>query len=317
MSLKYFLSQFALFLCFSADAAPITYVSSSELLAAMSHDVGAAWQLNDRACLEKPKDWDNEDAYIPECGWVVMATFRGAVVKFSERPDDLEIGREIKKGTEKIPGAMGKSESARREVENRHWQEMFPLYHLLLTGSADGDAGSEGESVAVVDTGAPASRSFTLGIGNNFFRAKAMGASNIAPQIGVQLIPSLISFQTALSGDSSVGLGVFYSTFTDGGIKGASMGVLGSYYSYFGRVFHGFNIQFAGGYSFTNNILEGENLKYYALHGLGAIGWRDGGSINYGVAVGGQVLYASSFVGQNGGFILFLPSASFDVSWNF
>lgn len=311
--LRLALLHILLFLGPSIWAAQVTRIGPSELLVGVTHDPNLTWRLNDQACLEPPKDWDPDDKYEPVCGWVVVTTLRGAVVKFDEAPDDLEEGRELKLGEAPPPNARMLSEAARRETELKHWEEMIPFYSLLTHGSAAmlGEASSESVSMA------PRGRTYALGLGFNFFRPKGMTVGNVAPGMGMSILPSLIYFQTALQEDATMGVGAFYSSYNDEGIPGTYLGAQVTYNWYPTRLYHGWWFQFAGGFSTTTNTFPGQNLKYNAYHGLATLGWRGGGALNWGVAAGGQVVYAPTFIGQAGGFLLFIPTAQLDIAWNF
>lgn len=116
-----------------AHASVILLAGSSSKIIQVTHDTDRVWRLNDLACLEKPKDWDESETYQAPCGWVIVTTFRGAVVKFPESVDDLEKGRKVVLG-QTPQNAVARAEAARREAEVNHWEEMIPFYQRLLNG---------------------------------------------------------------------------------------------------------------------------------------------------------------------------------------
>lgn len=126
-------------LSLGATAAEVTLVGSSGKIAAITHEPNHPWDLNERACLAPPVAKEGTAPAQPkplECGWIIMTTTLGAAVKFSETPDNLEKGRAVVVPTEPAPkNALTLAEGARREAELFHWEEMFPFYRFLLTGS--------------------------------------------------------------------------------------------------------------------------------------------------------------------------------------
>ena len=106
----------------------ITFIGRSEKLVAIEHDFPTPWKLSEYACLKAPKRWDSKEAYVPECGWIILSTRRGAVIKFEKPPDDLEIGREVERNDDPPDKTRATAETARREVENKNWSEMITFY---------------------------------------------------------------------------------------------------------------------------------------------------------------------------------------------
>lgn len=131
----------------SAKASVILLAGSSGKIIQITHDNNRVWKLNDLACLEKPADWDESETYKAPCGWVVVTTFRGAVVKFPTSVDDLDKGRQVVQGQPPL-NAVARAEAARREMELNHWEEMIPFYRRLLNGSEEAEPKPLPEGIA-------------------------------------------------------------------------------------------------------------------------------------------------------------------------
>lgn len=304
-----------LFIATPIWAAQITLIGSSGELVAASHDKGG-WALNEHACLEAPSDWDPEKTYVPSCGWVIMATHRGAIVKFADAPDYLYKGRSIVRNSSPPSEPVMKGEAARREAELRHWEELIPIYQLLLGGSSSGFDSTYSPSSEIETFSFSANKKVVVGLGFNFFRTRGVSAANLNPKMGLQILPSLLTAKLALEATDAVGLSVLYSKYTDGDISGSELGALLTYDYFPAKVFHGWWLQLGAGISSTTNTTTSAELSYLGFRGVGTLGYRGGGTVNWGVAAGAQGIFAPRVSGTQG-YMFILPCLQADVSWNF
>lgn len=304
----------------SAGASVIVLVGPSQELIQVTHDANHTWKLNDFACLSKPKDWDEDDEYKAPCGWVVMTTFRGAVVKFPVAPDDLEKGRGVEVGQPPL-NAIAKAEAARREVELRHWQEMFPFYNRLLNGSGesafkDSDFGGSSSSEFSGDSGM-GDMEIMVGVGMSLFRPKGIDAAATEPGMGLQILPSLVTFQGSIDTTASFGVTFLYSSFADGALSGKNSGIIVSFHNYSEQIYRGLWYQVGAGLMSTKGETDGA-LTYSSYMALGTAGYRYGGKLlNVGAGAGLSVVYAPNIEEVEAGLLQFLPAVMFDLSFRF
>jgi len=296
-------------------------VSPSERIAIVTHDAGNMWKLNEGACLDAPKDADPEDKYEPPCGWIIVATRRGAAVKFAEAPDDLEAGRGVSRPTTLTGNGLRHAEAARREAELKHWQEMIPVYSLLLEGGSGSSSDVAAASLGGSSDGSSPFSSLgglriNVGIGFNVFRPKAISSQSFIPKMGIQPMPSTLAIRMVLDETTAVGGTLLYAKFNDAGVAGSLLGGFATYNYFSSKVYEGFWVQLGAGLTKTQLVGTLETLNYTAYQGLGTIGWRGGKTFNWGIGAGLNFLFAPK-VSDGRGFMLFLPAVMLDVGWIF
>lgn len=299
-------------------AAQVTYVGSSGKLVAVDHDFPTTWKLNEYACLRAPKDWDSKEAYVPDCGWIILTTRRGAVIKFEKRPDDLEVGREAERNPNAPDKTNQTAENVRREVENKNWYEMTAFYARLGEGGnsngGDGSIGSGGTDGFEIPN-----NSLSVGIGISPFRPVGYSATSLVPAMKTNPMPSLLIVRLAQDDHTDVGIAAGLWSYADSGVTGKGLVGLAVYDYYPDRVFHGWWWQGSAGVSTSSNKgVDGAAFSYIGIHAIGTLGYRFGGPpLNFGLAAGIHGMFVPTIPGRNLKIIQLLPAFLFDVSWIF
>jgi len=301
----------------AAFAAQVTYVGPSGKLVAIEHDFPASWKLNEYACLRAPKDWDSKEAYVPDCGWIILTTRRGAVIKFEKKPDDMDVGREVERNANAPDKTNRTAENIRREVENKNWSEMISFYSRLGEGGNSAAAGGFSDDAS--GDFEIAKDALTVGLGISVFRPAGLSATSLVPAMKTNPIPSLLIVRMAQDAHTDFGLAVGFSSISDGAVKGKAISGMALYDYYPDRVYHGWWWQGAAGVSSTSNKgADGEAFSYIGIHAMGTFGRRFGGPpMNFGIGAGVHGLLIPTIPERNLKIIQLLPCLILDAAWTF
>lgn len=312
---------------FSASAAEVLKIGSSQQIIAISQDERAPWRTGDRVCV-----WETNQEI--ECGEVTKATAKAAIVKLDAPSDQIHRGARVRtegkrrdeatregralggKG-EGAPEAREKPAPERREDPRQRAREArrpeIEEPEELLSPPPDVENEKRGRGER-----RPAAKLLTS-------YDKVEGVSNpdwnlsLGISAGFSFFFPMIHFQRRVSPYLSFGLMPLYFSTSGGSSKIGAVGGMVTFNYYGNEYFRGFWGQLGvGAYRFNATTATTEQSAT-SLSLLGTVGWRGYWDLGLNVGVGAGVQYVANpgFSGVTLNSVDFQPVFVLDVGISF